>query len=151
MPVYDSGVSRKEVLDVKKMMCFMRKMSLKRENMVLLTCKIFLKVREKGVFLACQYDHTILGCTMEPAALRPTRPLPQPSRMLNCGKTINGLGKAVNSTSYESMVGSLPYATMAARPDIAHAVRVVSKFNSKLIEAHLTAVKRILKYRERLI
>ena len=44
------------------------------------------------------------------------------------------------------MVGSLLYAATATRPDIAHAVGVVSKFNSKPTEAHLTAVKRILRY-----
>ena len=35
---------------------------------------------------------------------------------------------------------------MATRPDIAHPVGVVSKFNSNPTEAHLTAVKRILRY-----
>ena len=44
------------------------------------------------------------------------------------------------------MVGSVLYAAMATRPDIAQAVAVVSKFNSKPYEAHLTAVKRILRY-----
>ncbi len=44
------------------------------------------------------------------------------------------------------MVGSLLYAAMATRPDIAHAVGVVSKFNSRPTEAHLTSVKRILRY-----
>ena len=44
------------------------------------------------------------------------------------------------------MVGSLLYIAMATRPDIAHAVGVVSKFNANLKEAHLTAVKRILRY-----
>lgn len=44
------------------------------------------------------------------------------------------------------MVGSLQYAAMATRPDIAQAVGAVSKFNSKQSEAHLTAVKRILRY-----
>lgn len=34
----------------------------------------------------------------------------------------------------------------ATRPDIAHAVGVVSKFNSEPTEAHLTAVKRIFRY-----
>ena len=44
------------------------------------------------------------------------------------------------------MVGSLLYAAVATIPDISQAVRVVSKFSSKLSEAHLTAVKRILHY-----
>ena len=44
------------------------------------------------------------------------------------------------------MVGSLLYAAIATRPDISQAVGVASKFCSKPTEAHLTAVKRILRY-----
>ena len=44
------------------------------------------------------------------------------------------------------MVGSLLFAAMATRPDIAQTVGVVSKFCSKPSEAHLTAVKRIFRY-----
>lgn len=47
------------------------------------------------------------------------------------------------------MVGSLLYAAMATRPDIAQAVSVVSKFNTNPNTAHLTAVKRILRYLNR--
>ena len=58
----------------------------------------------------------------------------------------DGTSKGVDPINYQSMVGSLLYAAMATRPDIAHAVGVVSKFNLKPTEAHLTAVKRILRY-----
>ena len=58
----------------------------------------------------------------------------------------DGVSKDVDSTLYQSMVGSLLYAAMVTRPDIAQSVGVVSKFNSKPSEAHLTAVKRILRY-----
>ena len=44
------------------------------------------------------------------------------------------------------MVGSLPYAAMATRPDIAQAVSVVSKFNANPNAAYLTAVKRMFPY-----
>ena len=44
------------------------------------------------------------------------------------------------------MVGSLLYAAMATRPDIAQAVSAVSKFNANPNVAHLTAVKRIFRY-----
>ena len=50
----------------------------------------------------------------------------------------------VDPISYQPMVGSLLYAAIATRPDIAQAVGAVSKFNSCPTEAHLTAVKRIL-------
>ena len=56
------------------------------------------------------------------------------------------VSKAVDPVQYQSMVGSLLYAATATRPDIAHAVGVVSKFNARPSEAHLTAVKRILRY-----
>ena len=52
----------------------------------------------------------------------------------------------MNSIQYQSAVGSLLYAALATRPDIAQAVGAVSKFNSTPTEAHLTAVKRILRY-----
>ena len=42
-----------------------------------------------------------------------------------------------------SLVGSLLHAARATRPDIAHAVGVVSKFNAAPTQTHLTAVKRI--------
>ena len=58
----------------------------------------------------------------------------------------DGCSKQVNSRQYQSMVGSLLHAARATRPDIAQAVGVVSKFNAKPTEAHLTAVKRIFRY-----
>ena len=58
----------------------------------------------------------------------------------------DGVSKGVDQTTYQSIVGSLLYAAIATRPDIAQAVGVVSKFNLKPTEAHLTAVKRILRY-----
>ena len=61
-------------------------------------------------------------------------------------KKIYGVSKTVDSSWYQSMVGSLLYACNATRPDIAQAVGVVSKFSSNPNEAHLTAVKRIMRY-----
>ena len=58
----------------------------------------------------------------------------------------DGVSKPVNQVNYQSMVGSLLYASIATRPDIAQAVGTVSKFNSCPTEAHLTAVKRIFRY-----
>ena len=58
----------------------------------------------------------------------------------------DSVSKPVDPSTYQSMVGSLLYAAIATRPDISQAVSVVSKFNSCPTEAHLTAVKRILRY-----
>ena len=54
--------------------------------------------------------------------------------------------KKVDAAQYQSMVGSLLHAARATRPDIAHAVGIVSKFNAAPTQAHLTAVKRIFRY-----
>ena len=58
----------------------------------------------------------------------------------------DGVSKAVDSTTYQSIVGSVLYASIATRPDISQAVAVVSKYSSNPSEAHLTAVKQILRY-----
>lgn len=58
----------------------------------------------------------------------------------------DGVSKPVNPGTYQSIVGSLLYAAMATRPDIAQAVSAVSKFNAEPNTAHMTAVKRILRY-----
>ena len=44
------------------------------------------------------------------------------------------------------MVGSLLHAARATRPDIAHAVGTVSKFNSTPTEVPMKAVNRIFRY-----
>ena len=54
--------------------------------------------------------------------------------------------KSADPILYQSMVGSLLHAARATRPDIAHAVSIVSKFNAKPSQTHLTAVKRIFRY-----
>ena len=58
----------------------------------------------------------------------------------------DGVSKLVDPICYQSMVGSLLYAGLATRPDIAQTVGTMSKFNSCPNEAHMTAVKRILSY-----
>ena len=58
----------------------------------------------------------------------------------------DGCSKKVDPIHYQSMVGSLLHAARTTRPDIAHAVGIVSKFNSEPTQAHLTAVKRIFRY-----
>eukprot|EP00253_Pinus_taeda_P024467 PITA_24467 len=47
---------------------------------------------------------------------------------------------------YASAVGSLMYAMVCTRPNIAHAVGVLSRFNSISREEHWTAVKQAFKY-----
>lgn len=47
---------------------------------------------------------------------------------------------------YQEAVGSILYLSQVTRPDIAHAVNTVSKFNKNPCKIHWTAVKRILRY-----
>jgi hypothetical protein len=58
----------------------------------------------------------------------------------------DGVSGKVDKSMYQSMVGSLLYAAVATRPDIGQSVSMVSKFSSDPTMAHLTAVKRILRY-----
>ena len=58
----------------------------------------------------------------------------------------DGAAKLADPVCYQSIVGSLLYAAIATRPDIAQAVGAVSKFNSCPTETHITGVKRILRY-----
>ena len=44
------------------------------------------------------------------------------------------------------MIGSLMYAMVCTRPDITHAVGVLSKYMSKPGKEHWTTVKRVFKY-----
>ncbi|KAL5863382.1 hypothetical protein ACOSQ3_000896 [Xanthoceras sorbifolium] len=52
----------------------------------------------------------------------------------------------MSKVPYASVVGSLMYAMVCTRPDIAHAVGVVSRFLSNPGKEHWTAVKWILRY-----
>jgi len=61
-------------------------------------------------------------------------------------KKDDSVSNKVDSVAYQSIIGSLLYAAIATRPDIAQAVGVVAKFSSSPSQAHLTAAKRILGY-----
>ena len=52
----------------------------------------------------------------------------------------------MKAVPYRSAVGSLLYASIRTRPDIASAVRAVAKFSSNPGKKHWTAVKRIFRY-----
>ncbi|CAI7916991.1 unnamed protein product, partial [Closterium sp. NIES-53] len=47
---------------------------------------------------------------------------------------------------YQSIVGSLMYASVCTRPDLSHAVGVLSQFLSAPSTQHLNAAKRVLRY-----
>ncbi|XP_057508569.1 secreted RxLR effector protein 161-like [Actinidia eriantha] len=59
--------------------------------------------------------------------------------------TQNHEGQKVDSTIYKQIMGSLMYLT-TTRPDIMHAVSLISRYMENPTEVHLLAVKRILRY-----
>ncbi|WVZ83672.1 LOW QUALITY PROTEIN: hypothetical protein U9M48_030798 [Paspalum notatum var. saurae] len=58
---------------------------------------------------------------------------------------LDGGGKLVDQKLYRSMIDSLLYIT-ASRPDVMFSVCLCARFQASPKEAHLTAVKRILRY-----
>jgi len=58
----------------------------------------------------------------------------------------DGVSNSVDSGLYKSIIGSLLYASVGTRPDIAQAVSTLAKFCANPTEAHLTAAKRVLRY-----
>nr|XP_027082202.1 uncharacterized protein LOC113704502 [Coffea arabica] len=60
-------------------------------------------------------------------------------------KNIEPEGKWIDSSLYNQIVGSLIYLTIT-RPDIMHAVSLISRYMESPRETHLLATKRILRY-----
>jgi len=54
--------------------------------------------------------------------------------------------KLIDQREYQSLVGSLMYVAVGTRPDLAFAISVLSKYNSKPTTDHLLATKRVLRY-----
>ena len=56
------------------------------------------------------------------------------------------LGKTIDPSLYRSMIGSLPYLTVS-RPNISYSVGVCARYQANPKESHMTALKRIIKYK----
>jgi hypothetical protein len=52
----------------------------------------------------------------------------------------------IDATTYQSAIGSLMYAMIRTRPNLAHAVGVLSQFSANPGEEHWSAIKRVLRY-----
>ena len=63
-----------------------------------------------------------------------------------CCSTLDEEKKKMKTIPYFSIVGILMYIMVCTRPNIAHAVRVVSRFLSNLGKEHWKVVKWIFKY-----
>ena len=98
------------------------------------------------------HQRQYISAILEKYGLSQAKPAVTPADINVKLKKDDGVSKAVDPIRYQSMVGSLLYATTATRPDIAQEVGVISKFNARPNESHLTAVKRVFAtWRERLI
>ena len=55
----------------------------------------------------------------------------------------------MDKVPYASAIGSIMYAMLCIRPDVAHAISLTSRYQSDPSSEHLIAVKNILKYLRR--
>lgn len=55
-------------------------------------------------------------------------------------------GEAVSQNEYARVIGSLMYLTNCTRPDLAHAVNVLSRYTSNPGHTHWKAITRVLNY-----
>ena len=61
-------------------------------------------------------------------------------------ETRKGSEPSVNKHEYQHLVGSLMYAMLGTRPDIAFAVQQLSQFNADPSITHMIAAKRVIRY-----
>ena len=74
-------------------------------------------------------------------------PLPTNVKMSTCDSPTSDEDKEfMTKVPYQSAIGSLMYAMVATRPDIAFAVGVVSRFMSNRGKKHWDALKLIMRY-----
>jgi hypothetical protein len=74
-------------------------------------------------------------------------PIPVGARLTaeQCSRTHKEI-ENMTHIPYASVVGSLMYAMVCTRPDIAHAVGVLSRYMSTPGKEHWTTVKRVFRY-----
>ena len=99
---------------------------------------------DKGIELSqCGYIEKILlkygmiDCHPVSIPLDPNSPLRKTAEL---GTGIDKINE------YQSMIGSLMYAVIGTRPDLAHTVTVLSQFSSSPNQIHLQGAKRTLRY-----
>ncbi|CAM8877602.1 unnamed protein product [Rhodiola kirilowii] len=61
-------------------------------------------------------------------------------------KLLPNTGEAVSQLEYSQVIGCLMYAMTSTRPDIAYAMRKLSRYTSNPSNLHWEAIKRVLKY-----
>lgn len=103
--------------------------------------------REKGDIYLSQrlYIETILERYAMKSATTMVSPM-DPNVSLDNTKCEDNALSPTEQVQYQSIVGSLMYAAIGTRPDIAFAVSKLCKYHSAPLSMHLTAAKRVLRY-----
>jgi len=99
---------------------------------------------EDGGFSICQRDY--INTIIRRFGLMDAKPAkspldPQTDLANTCCED-----KLANRKEYLSMVGSLMYAALGSRPDIAFSVTALSRYNVQPLEMRITAAKSVLRY-----
>jgi hypothetical protein len=71
---------------------------------------------------------------------------PEANNIKLCDSNENELLQPTEHNTYRAIVGALIYASISTRPDITHAVNMVSRYMHAPSHMHMTAAKRILRY-----
>jgi hypothetical protein len=99
---------------------------------------------EDGGFTICQRDY--VNTIIRRFGLMDAKPTKSPlDPQIDLANT-HCEDKQANRKEYLSMVGSLMYAALGSRPDIAYSVTALSRYNVQPLEMHITAAKRVLRY-----
>lgn len=92
------------------------------------------------------HQATYLNKVLARFLMESTNPVSTPSDINTQHQLSSSADTPDSSFPYAQAVGSLIYLAVVTRPDIAHAVGVVSRFMANPTTSHVTAVKRIFKY-----
>ena len=97
-----------------------------------------------------QYISTVLERTGMSNCKPVYTPLPHNAKLVaatpDSAPAIHDMDIDGKKVSYLTVIGSLMYAMLGTRPDIAHAVGVLSRFSAHPTPAHWEAAKRVLRY-----
>ena len=111
-----------------------------------LGCEIKRAADRKSIVLSCS---TYINAMAKKFGLTKTTgvstPLVPGTKLTTEDQSTKGNSR-VDSTMYRSYVGSLLYAAMTCRPDIAYAVKELSRFLVEPLKAHLSAAQHVVEY-----
>jgi hypothetical protein len=142
-----SNKDEKEWMVVKKLFLSKYKMKDMGDASWILGMKV-IRDREKGVL--CLDQSLYLNKVLSRFNMLDCKPAPTPESgvklSVDMSPSTDEEKAELENVPYKSVVGSLLYAALGTRPDIAHAVNEISKFMENPGHEHWVAAKRILHY-----